>query len=328
MIDLASRLPDGRSVWLRAFYGFGPENSGYIGFTREKQREEMLGKMRDGDLVLIYGAVESLTEESLRRQTLGFLEIAHEPCRDIHRAAKAALEWKNENGFSSRWTFGIKVRRAWRTKNRVHIKNIAPKAYSNENRFERTTRAILLVPDERERALSQPVTQVNVFGELEIPQSDLASGIILELLKPSRGVPPSIGPRISNYEDGENCLYLMLLDGGSETLLGRFGPHLGKALVKVGRSNDPKRRLKELNEGFPKGSICRWRLVQSQRFPDVDTAHRHETDLKQFFHHLFTSQENEFFTADQIAIESEFNRFCVERLPSLKGAPGKAKGVR
>ncbi len=50
-----------RQIWLRAFYGFGPEEEGYYGFTHEPNRTTMLGKMRDGDLVLIYGAVDSLT---------------------------------------------------------------------------------------------------------------------------------------------------------------------------------------------------------------------------------------------------------------------------
>ena len=54
-----------RQIWLRAFYGFDPENEGYYGFTLEPNRTTMLGRMRDGDLVLIYGAVHGLTQKDL-----------------------------------------------------------------------------------------------------------------------------------------------------------------------------------------------------------------------------------------------------------------------
>ena len=61
-MQMGELLPQDRQIWVRAFYGFNPEEAGYIGFTHEAQREDMLTKMRDGDLALIYGAVDfSLT---------------------------------------------------------------------------------------------------------------------------------------------------------------------------------------------------------------------------------------------------------------------------
>ncbi|MER9917914.1 MULTISPECIES: GIY-YIG nuclease family protein [unclassified Mesorhizobium] len=327
MSEVAAELPEDRQVWLRAFYGFSPEEAGYLGFTYEPQRETMLERMRDGDLVLIYGAVDHLTDTSLKRQALGFLEVTGERCSDRERSAPPAIDWKEEHGFLDRWTFGVKVRRAWRVRNRVRVNTIAPEAYANENRFERTTRAILLTPEERERALSHPVFQVNVYGEPSISEAELAKGVMGELLKPSRGFPPSLGTRTATHEDGENNLYLMMLEGGAEALLGRTGSHVGKALVKVGRSNDPKRRLKEVNGGFPENGTCRWKLVNSQAFPDVSTAHRHEDELKDLFKVRFSSQGGEFFTADKREIENEFMRFCVSKMPAIKSAPGKAKGI-
>jgi hypothetical protein len=328
MSEWSSDVPEDRQVWLRAFYGFNPEEAGYLGFTHESQREAMLERMRDGDLVLIYGAVDHLTETLLQRQALGFLEISRERCSDQERSTQSAIAWKADHGFVDRWTFGMKVRRAWRVRNRVHIKTVAPVAYANENRFERTTRAILLTSVERERALSHPVRQVNVHGEPPIPGAELARGVIGELLTPSRGIPPSLGARTSMYEDGDNCLYLMVLEGAAEALLGRTGSHVGKTLVKVGRSNDPVRRLKEINSGFPESAVCRWKLVTKQAFPDASTAHRYEGELKSFFEGRFTSQGGEFFTAGRREIENEFTSFCVARMPTIKSAPGKAKGVR
>lgn len=103
-----------RQIWLRAFYGFDPENAGYLGFTKEGQRESMMSRMKDGDLVLIYGAVEELTQQDLRAQALGFLEVEMLPCRDRDRMSDEAYQWKVEHQFQDRWNFGIVVRRAWR----------------------------------------------------------------------------------------------------------------------------------------------------------------------------------------------------------------------
>lgn len=328
MNNSSENLPLGRQIWVRAFYGFNPEEAGYIGFTLEAQREYMLEHMRDGDLVLVYGAIGELTENSQKQQALGFLEVSRECCTDRDRSAQSAIDWKHEHGFIDRWKYGLVVRRAWRVRNRVHIKTIAPEAYKNENRFERTTRAFLLTPEEQERALSHPVRQVNVFGEPTTSEDELEKGVMGELLKPSRGVPPATGSRTSNYTDGENILYLMAFDGGAEILLGRSGAHVGKALVKVGRSNDPTRRLGEVNGGFPESALFRWNLIAVRPFPDVATAHRHESELKELFRSRFTSEGGEFYTGDRKDIERAFNEFCISKLHIIKGAPAKAMGVR
>jgi len=325
---MTEEFPQDRQVWLRAFYGFSPEETGYIGFTREADRTTMLERMRDGDLVLVYGAEEDLTDPEQQSQALGFLEVTRESCTDKERSTPSALEWKVSHDFGDRWTFGIRVRRAWRIKNRVGIKTVAPRAFQNSERFERTTRALLLTAEEREIALRHPVYQVNVFGEEPIPQSELAHGVMDSILKPSRGIPPTFGPRTSVHEDGENFLYLMHLVGDAEALLGRTGKHVGQTLLKIGRSNDPARRLDEINSGFPEAAVIRWRLVAQQPFADGDTAHRYETELKELFNARFTSQGGEFFTASPKEADQEFTNFCASKLHRILGAAAKAGGVR
>lgn len=319
--------PEDRQVWVRAFYGFNPEEAGYFGFTREARREDMLRKMKDGDLVLIYGAVDSLTQEDLQRQALGFMEVKLELCRDVDRQNDASRQWKHDHGFQDRWTYGLKVVRAWRITNRVHIKTIAPKAYDNKFRFERTTMAVLLEQDEKRRAFSHHVRQVNVYGEPPVATDELASGYMNDALEPSKGVPPSYGERTSKYEDGENHLYLLKLSANAETLLGKTGPHVGKALVKIGRSNDPTRRLKEVNGGFPERAVCRWELKHNQPFENGNTAHNYEKELKVNFANEFTSQKGEFYTGEWGSMERAFQTFCSSKMPKILAAAGKARGV-
>jgi hypothetical protein len=78
--------------------------------------------------------------------------------------------------------------------------------------------AILLEEDERERAISHPVYQVNVFGEPEIQEFELQRGSLDSVLRPSKGIPPTFGDRSSRYEDGENLVYLMVLTAGANSL--------------------------------------------------------------------------------------------------------------
>ena len=319
---------DTRQVWLRAFYGFGPEDQGYLGFTHEADRVAMMSRMRDGDLVLIYGATNELTDTDLKRQVLGFLEITLEECVDTDRMGPASIAWRKAQGFESRWNYGIKVRRAWCALNRVHVRNVAPNAYHNDHRFTRTTRAMLLDPEERRRALTHAVKQVNVYGEDPIADTAASTGPLEQMLRPSRGIPPGFGDHTVTTQDGENHLYLMAFSGGAEFMLGKSGGHESQALVKIGRSNDPKRRLDEINAGFPIKAIHRWQLTLQQAFADGETAHRLEDDLKALFAILFRSQGGEFFTGDLNVIKNQFHQMCITNMPKIIGAPGKAKGIR
>ena len=321
-------ITEERNIWLRAFYGFDPANWGYLGFAHEKWRDDMLARMDDNDLVLIYGAVDDLTDRDLQAQALGFLEIRLEPCMDVDRISPDRFAQKKQDGFEDRWRFGIKVRRAWRVRNRVHIRTIAPEAYAQEHRFERTTRAIQLTPSERERALSHPVVQVNVFGEPPIDTEDLSQGQMAKILEPSRGIPPTFGKRETVIEDGETELYLMMFSEPAAFVLGDLADHAGQMLVKVGRSNDPKRRLGELNSGFPETAVFGWKLVQTLKAPNAAAAHEWEDELKRNFAAKFSSQGGEFFTGRIIDIKSAFHEFCIRYTPRIRGAAGTAKGVR
>ncbi|GAA6208434.1 hypothetical protein NBRC116601_17270 [Cognatishimia sp. WU-CL00825] len=317
-----------RQIWVRAFYGFDPEHDGLIGFTLEQNRTTMMEKMRDGDLVLIYGAVDSLTDQDLRRQALGFLEVKLEECRDHERMSPLSIQWRKDRGFQDRWNYGIRVTRAWRVTNRVHIKTIAPESYKGVYRFDRTTRAKLLEPDEQRRALSHHVRQVNVFGEEPIELDDLETGTLEHVLIPSKGIPPSFGERTSTIVDGENHVYLMRFSGGASFLFGRTGYNDGQALVKVGRSNDPTRRLAEINNGFPQRSVERWALENFQKFPNGETAHRVETNIKSAFDAEFTSEGGEFFSGEWASMQNKFQNICISSMPHILGAPAKAKGVK
>lgn len=79
-----------------------------------------------------------------------------------------------------------------------------------------------------------------------------------------RGPPPSPGARTIDLPDGETMLYLMQLEGDCRSVLPTLPDE--RAVIKVGISNSPMRRVAELNQGFPPGSKIGWRLLRQRPF--------------------------------------------------------------
>jgi len=52
---MSSALPNGKTMWIRAFYDFNPEEAGYVGWSQESGQRRALRELKDGDLMLIYG---------------------------------------------------------------------------------------------------------------------------------------------------------------------------------------------------------------------------------------------------------------------------------
>lgn len=92
-----------------------------------------------------------------------------------------------------------------------------------------------------------------------------------------RGPPPVAGERTTVYEDGPTSVYLLVLEGPMAQLF----PDLpdGQRVVKVGRSNDPVRRIADLSCGIPPGCTMRWTLVAGRQFPSADEADAFEQML-------------------------------------------------
>jgi len=93
-----------RRIWLRSFYGFSPEEDGYIGWTEEGRRGRMLEQIEDGDLFMIYGASSAETDKFHRNRVLGFLQIEARAIRDKDKASLVGMQRKRDNGWKEKWT--------------------------------------------------------------------------------------------------------------------------------------------------------------------------------------------------------------------------------
>ncbi|MEH0074798.1 GIY-YIG nuclease family protein [Pannonibacter sp. Pt2] len=249
MSDLPSKP---RSIRLRSFYGFSPEEDGYLGWSEEASRDRMLGLVRDGDLFMIYGAASAETSKTERLRVLGFLQIEARPIRDMDKASPIGLKRKRDNGWMEKWCHAIPVVRAWRVDEPMLLETIAPETYRAEAGQSIAVWSPELTPSEIDLALKVKVTEVNVFGEPPIAETAVKKRPLAEVFQPSRAFPGSFGERAAVYEDGPAYLYLARFEGDGFAMMCLPKPAFDKTvLIKIGVSNDVKRREKELNCGFP-----------------------------------------------------------------------------
>ncbi|WP_198662727.1 hypothetical protein [Primorskyibacter marinus] len=153
------------SIWLRSFFGFSPEEDGYIGWTKETNRKHVIEKIAPGDLMMIYGAGSGSTASSDILRVLGFLQIDPTPIRDTDKASARGLERKRKNGWTDKWTFALPVRRAWRVTQAVRLDQVASETYQPEQGRAIAAWSPQVSEGDKQRALDLRVTEVPVFGE-------------------------------------------------------------------------------------------------------------------------------------------------------------------
>lgn len=300
-----------RRVWLRAFWGFSPEDEGYLGFTHEGNRARFLREYQDGDLVLIYGADEKYTRPDQRRQLLGFLDIEPTPITDVERSSETDRQWRKENGFLDRWTFALPAKRAWRINRRVEAHHFVRQTFEAHEAILIASRGELLTSAETQAVMALPVTPANIFGESTLPPEQTNEETTLrQIFEPSKGVTPSFGPRNFVVEDSETSLYVLGLQGSPAAFLARQPYEVNrKAVVKIGLAKDAQSRCDTHNQHLPPGCAFSWKIMlASKPFPGAVEAKEAEDKLKEVFQKRFESLGREFFLADIGTIQSEFAR--------------------
>ena len=297
-----------RNVWIKAFWGFDPTNGGYIGFTRESDRDRLIREATAEDLILIYGSDSAETDSENRRQALGFLQIDPTPIMKHERQSEIDRLRNVERGTEDRWTFAVPVKRAWQVTRKIEIKHLAPITYTSSHARITASQGKMLTPQEAETVLQLPVKEVSVFGEPAIADSDAMEATIAQVFSPSRGLKPTFGIRTSEYQDGDHYLYMLCYEGDPLAIVGsNFGPSSKKTMVKVGLSNNPTARLDQMNNGFPPAAISKWRSwLKSKAFKDGESAKKAEDFLKEIFAEQFHSLGGEFFIGPTDEMESAF----------------------
>jgi hypothetical protein len=97
--------------------------------------------------------------------------------------------------------------------------------------------------------------------------------------EPTKGPIPTFGRSEVERRDRKTFLYVLALNGAQPTLLPALAIEPGLAAMKVGRSQELRRRRDELNFGFPPGSTARWDVEFSFAFSGGRLAHDAEQRL-------------------------------------------------
>lgn len=307
-------------VWLTGFWGFSPEDDGFLGYTDERDRNRFLGenggKRR---LVCIYGADSPETNQKLKKQLLGIIDVDCVPIDSWDKISEASKNRNIRAGWADKWRYAMPVRRAWRTHHQISVKDAFPESYKPEGGRYTARYGRWLEPNEARWLLTKvPFREVSVFGELPLPKTDEVptEQYLDKLLKPSKGVFGGFGERKFNVEDRPHHLYLAHCPMAGEQLAGRHIP-AGAGLVKIGISGDLKNRLKALNLSFPENSKIKWLVIRKASFAGRDEAGSAETRFK----------EQAMTRAGAISLGREFFIMDMKKAEELFNALSPAKGL-
>ncbi len=305
------QLDANSSVWLTGFWGFSPEEEGFLGFTDERDRNRLFSQIGERQLVTIYGAASPETDNNLVHHLLGVIEVERTKIDSWQRMSEEAKQRNIELERQDKWRFAMPVRRAWRTKYNLDVKQVFPRSYDPSNGRYIARFGTWLVPSEAHWLLTNvPFVRVNVFGEVPaISKKQVAEQASLETqLQPAAGVFGNFGERSFSIEDKPHTLYLAHFPDSANLLAGKQLER-GKGVFKIGITGNLKNRLRALNLSFPVTSSIGWKILRTAKFPNRASAADAETSFKiqAIENHEGLSLGREFFVMEHEKSESLFN---------------------
>lgn len=298
-------------VWLRSFYGFSPEDWGFMGFTQLPIRDRFIRESRVGALVVIYGAT-GCDDPRDQGVVLGVQQHSH----DVGHAKNFMTlgEWKRKAADpeqAGRWNHGVKALRAWRVteEHRVSVEEFAPETYSAVRAQAIGAQCMRLSQRDARNLLKLDLFEVPVFGGL--PVNQFIEGSASEVLSPSNAGPVSKSPFETRESEGPKHLYVLQLEGNVEHILGC--PTDDEILLKVGFSRSPSTRCADHNRTLPRCAF-RWKVLFStyederEPFDCSDRAKAGEQAMKDALENYGQSLGGEFFRASVGYAEAAYKR--------------------
>lgn len=264
-------------IWVTGMWGYSPDIHGYVGFTNPGPRTKYLRECQPGDLMMIIGQNGETADPNDVGRLLGLVELEPRPVEERECMSADAYAEKVRVFGAARWRNAMPVVKAWKITREVIASQIATTTCSAKNARAIGASCMLLTDEEVGAVLNLPSIPWKVWGQPDWA-SDASSKEMHLRTAISRGPRPSFGKVEQNREDGETVLYALRLAGPIAKVM-PSRPWVGNALIKIGRSNDVKRRCMEMNCGFPPGLELGWEVVAVQAFPNADDAHDAEQRL-------------------------------------------------
>ncbi len=247
------------NVWLTSYYGFGTEEWGGLGFTKETYRRTFIEGSQSGVLVVIYGTVKAAPDE--RRKVIGIIQCSH---RLGHaQSFLSPREWaakQNDSDVARKWNYAVKAVRAWRVtpESRMAVEEFAPIATQNGAWQHIGYQGVPLTRADARNILKLDLQEASIYGET--PIIGAVSAPAAEVLTPSRAGPVSQSPFMVKEAEGPKHLYILQLLGHTDHFLGRKAKD--RIVVKAGFSASPPTRCADFNRALPQCAF-RWEILHS-----------------------------------------------------------------
>ncbi|WP_336976346.1 GIY-YIG nuclease family protein [Brevundimonas nasdae] len=298
-----SELP---KIYATLAWGFSPELWGSIGFSTEKVRNNLADELRRSPgLVLTMGTMGEETAETERGRLLGLHKMATRPIPTQDTVDPDRwVEHVAGNGGHPKWPFGLPIISAERFLSLPLRVQLLPRFHDENLHRKLASNYELLTPEEVVRVLAQPREAVP-----KIWASPRASFSTRILTRPPNGPPPARGQRMLSAHSGPAATYCFRLVGSALAHVTRYvtPSTSGLEVFKVGFSNSPDRRLRELNAYLPDEATLGWKMAWAQWHGDEINAWTME---QQVFRILRARQvkhiKGEIFAATEAQIRDVF----------------------
>lgn len=256
-------------IFASSVHGSDLDRWGAWGFTDRGTRDKLGAVIGLDDYVLSIGTGSAPTPDHERGRLIALMKIGSTPI-ETREMVEPAFWTENvlKNG-TERWTHGFPIKSAERFDG-VPLPSrsaILPRI-DNDNLYRVVARHFIeLSPDEVTRVLALPRT-----ADLDIYASPV-SAFASRLLRNRNGPPPLTGTRILSAASGPAATYVMKLTGSLAIDAARPIQRATPAAVfKIGFSNDPERRLRQLNAYLPCDETLCWSKVLTQWHEDEINA--------------------------------------------------------
>lgn len=268
LLSQATKLPDGREVWLTSFWGFDPSKWGCIGFADESKRSRFLSQSKPGVLVAIY-VTKGKGPEDMRGKVVGVLELSSEAGHaQNYISGDRWREKELDPDSKGKWLHAVKATRAWKVipEDWQRVEDIFPTAYSSAHPEFIGASGVKVSADEAEKLLQLDVQEVHVYGSTQAADPTIQT--LDSALTPSRAIPPPAEPYTVGETDGPKFLYILELQGDISAYLGCSPEDVeDKSIIKVGFSKSPLARKNQIQSAYPDGSF-KWSVLFPSPMPD------------------------------------------------------------
>lgn len=297
---------DPPNVWLTSFYGFDPDEWGFLGFSDESMRASFLRRSAPGALIVSYATGGA--EVGMRGKVVGILQVSHRTGDAREFMTADAYRVKQEDPAQrGKWNHGVKAIRAWKVTREtwMPVEQFAPITYSPGRARAIGARGMRLDPSEARR--------IRELGLFAFPVADGPTfdpglpGPAESILSPSRAGPVSQAPYMVREAEGPKHLYILHLEGDADAFLGSASN--GAKIVKVGMSCSPATRCDNHNNALPAGAF-KWSVIHSTAegggaaFPSSKHALAGEQAMKDYLKTAGKSLGREFFLADPKTLDT------------------------